>query len=95
MRVEFTNQEMTEAIITKGFWWWKRQALVERYGTQTQYGEYSSWTVDGWRYVITKEMLLGDDCATLNHRIEAIKHEAHEQMVWTKPGIPPARLLKG
>lgn len=95
MKVEFLNDDLTQAIITKGIWWWKRQAVVERYGEQDVYGEYSSWKTPGWRYVVTKVMLLGDDCARLNNLAKAHKFEQNEQMVWTKPGIPPARLLKG
>lgn len=30
MRIDWLNDDLTEARVTRGFWWWKKQATITR-----------------------------------------------------------------
>lgn len=36
MKIEFTNDDLTEARLTRGRWWWKRTTCVVRVHTERQ-----------------------------------------------------------
>jgi hypothetical protein len=93
VKIEWLNAEMTEARVTRGFWWWKRVAFVRRdekgeeetldYGD----GESETWVMR-WYYPASELW-----CSYyLNRRIE---NERARDLSWQRVRpVPRARLLK-
>lgn len=46
MKVEFLNDELTLARVTRGFLWWKQQATVRRHP------DYVRWYIAVWRRLL-------------------------------------------
>lgn len=45
MRITWLNPSLTEALVTRGWWRWKRQAMVQ--SVQSKSGAYDKWVFAG------------------------------------------------
>lgn len=80
MKVQWLNEERTEALVTRGFLWWRRQALV--------YEDYH------WRYSRTKDRCDDRLNARLDKIRNRVRAREYKNKVWlpVSEGLPTARL---
>lgn len=88
MKIEFLNDDLTEARVTRGFWRWKEQALVRRLAT-------------GWYFTVNDEVFeafpkksseYGSWCPIETERILVQRHRERARMdsAWTP--VQPSKL---
>lgn len=84
MRIQWLNDEKTEAYVTRGIWWWRRVAVVRR-NSQPLKREYNAdkW----WVYAAINKWV--------EHELDAqLEERRDEDRTWARPGsLPSARVL--
>lgn len=83
MKVEFLNEEKTRALLTRGWWRWKKQAIIRR-----KWADETRW----WVYEST-----GRDCDLDVNTImrKGLEWSRVSKQEWVSPAkIPEARWLK-
>lgn len=90
MKIEWLNDEMTEAIVTRGALWWKKQAHVKQ--------ERDAIGPSVWRFVLTGEIIGGElhrllifDAVGIKLRADRERQERNWQPV---RALPPARVVR-
>jgi hypothetical protein len=91
MKIQFLTPDCTEAVVTRGLLWWKRQALVLR-------GPHAVTDLYGWTFAITGRVVAHVDfyLAQLIHaaRNRAMS-DAADRSDWQETDrIPRARLVE-
>lgn len=85
MKIEWLNAECTEAIVTRGWWRWKRQAHVKRDG--------------GWFFAVSGRYVSQSIIRALQKAHERAKRDEDRRKVdadWTpvrRARLPEARLI--
>ncbi len=83
MKIEWLNEKMTEARLTRGFWWWKRVAIVDLFTATKPHKEPKT----RWRYTAANIWVDDDLHWKLTHR-------SNRDKTWHKTVIlPTARVL--
>jgi hypothetical protein len=100
VKIEWLNDTLDAARLTKGIWWWKQCADVARDAKGVARDDSSSLRIN-WRYASGDwcEIELDADLdAAMTREIKRRRAVAHEQRNWkpaAKVSLPEARLLQG
>ena len=91
MRIEWLNDEMTEAVVTRGVWRWKRRALVKLQPRPKTYDQENAV----WAYAISGKDCEYDLVSSLDScRKSTRKRRQHEQDWQPVSPMPRARVVK-
>jgi hypothetical protein len=99
VKVTFLNDELTEAQLQRGIWWWKRLALVRLVTTKVDRGDKCPADFrTAWRFEASGEEC-GDDLTWAIRRAQASEKLARlEAKDWHRPGsrkaLPEARTVR-
>lgn len=99
MKIEWLNAELTEAIITRGIWWWKIGARVVRDLGNKVWDSSFAWSTCRWNFAETGRALGYGVCASLENERDRVSAAVEEQKYsgkeWfrVKHRLPKATLL--
>lgn len=88
MKIDWLNSDMTEAQLTRGWWRWKRRAVVVRFEPE------HSWD-PRWKHMESgKVMESGESYCIETERSEAMQRHENERDWQPVRDVPRARLVE-